>query len=140
MKKGVIVYGSSTGNTETVAERIADNMNHDVELIDVADAPVGAIKEADLVLFGCSTWGNGELQDDFEEFIDEFTPELLNGKDVAVFGCGDEASYPDEFCAATDIIRDKAIEVGANIVAENLRIDDDPDDHEDEIVAFAELF
>lgn len=140
MKKVVIVYGSSTGNTETVAQRIADNMSHDVEIYDVSSVDVEVIKEADLVLFGSSTWGSGELQDDFEDFIDELTPNLLNGKDVAVFGCGDEASYPDEFCAATDIIRDKAMEAGANIVAENLRIDDDPDDHEDEIVAFAELF
>lgn len=140
MKKVVIVFGSSTGNTETVAEIIADNLSHDVELFNVSDAPIEAIQGADLVLFGCSTWGNGELQDDFEEFIDELTPELLNGKDVAVFGCGDEASYPDEFCAATDIIRDKAIEAGAHIVADNLKIDEDPNDHEEEIIAFAELF
>jgi flavodoxin I len=140
LKKVVIVYGSSTGNTETVAERIADNLSHEVEIHDVASSPIEAIKNADLVLFGSSTWGNGDLQDDFEDFIDELTPELLNGKDVAVFGCGDEDSYPDEFCAATDIIRDKASEAGANIVADNLRIDNDPDDHEDEIVAFAEQF
>ena len=42
-------------------------------------------------------------------------PELLNGKDVAVFGSGDDASYPDEFCAAIDIIRDKAIEEGLTL-------------------------
>lgn len=138
MANAIIVFGSTMGNTETVADLIAESLNHEVKVVNVTEVEPSDIKEADLVLFGSSTWGDGELQEDFEDFIDEITPELVGEKDVAVFGCGDEMSYPDEFCAATDIIREKCEAAGANIVAENLRVDGEPEDSEDEITAWAE--
>lgn len=138
MAHTLIVYGSTLGNTERVAEMIAETLGETAQLINVTDVTAEAIADATRILFGSSTWGDGELQDDFEAFIDQFTEALLQGKDVAVFGCGDEASYPDEFCSATDIIRERALSCGANIVAENLRVDDDPEDSEDDIRAWAE--
>lgn len=138
--KVLIVYGSTTGNTERVAELIKEYLSHDADVIEVCNADLNDIKKADLVLFGSSTWGDGELQDDFETFIENFSADLLVGKSVGVFGCGDQENYPDAFCHATDIIRERAEECGANIVVENLRVNDDPDDNLDQIEAFASQF
>lgn len=138
--KTIIVYGSSTGNTQRVAEVIQENLKYEAEVYSVNDVELADIKAADLVLFGSSTWDYGNLQDDFDLFIDKFSTDLLQGKKVAVFGCGDAVGYADAFCQATDTIRDKAEECGAEIVAENLRIDGEPDDSLDEIIEFAQQF
>lgn len=91
MKKATIIFGSTTGNTEIVADKIAETMTgYDVQVIYVTDAKDDtAVKEADLVLYGCSTMGLGELQDDFIPYYENrMTPALLKGKNVAVFGLG----------------------------------------------------
>ena len=67
MKKATIIFGSTTGNTEIVADKIAENLSgYDVQVIYVTDAKDdAAVQEADLVVYGCSTMGLGELQEDF---------------------------------------------------------------------------
>lgn len=139
MKKTIIVYGSTTGNTETVANLIAGKLEG-AQVANVADVNKDDIAAAELVLFGSSTWGYGDLQDDWESFIDELSSDMLSGKDVAVFGCGDQDGFGDVFCEATETIRSKAEECGANIVAENLKVDGEPSDSEDAIAAFAAQF
>ena len=137
MNKNIyIIYASTTGNTEALANMIGEHLSMPSTVISVNDVNIDAIANSDLILFGSSTWGYGNLQDDFEQFIDKLTPELLAGKDVAVFGCGDQDNFEDMFCHATDIIKEKAIECGANIVAENLRINGQPEDNEDLEIQF----
>ena len=137
MKKISIVYGSSTGNTEAVAEIIKNNIEGDATVYDVTNVTDEVVKEADLVLFGSSTWGYGELQDDFAPYYDKLSSNLLSGKDVAIFGCGDKVSFADVFCEATEIIKTKVEECGAKVIIDLLKIDGDPSDSEDEIKAFA---
>lgn len=139
MKKASIIFGSTTGNTETVANMIAQNLpDYDVSLFYVTDATEDSVIEADLVLYGCSTWGYGELQDDFQFYYEKaMTGNLLKGKNVAVFGCGDKENYEDVFCQATELIKAKAEKCGATIVCENLKVDCEPSDNEDAILAFA---
>ena len=40
----------------------------------------------------------------------------MSGKKVAVFGCGDSASYSDTFCSAMKELYDAAQEAGATLV------------------------
>jgi flavodoxin I len=96
-----IFYGSSGGNTESVAKTIAKKLsvdNNDVR--DVSKAKANDLAAYDILLFGTSTWGLGDLQDDWEGFIDEVAKADLTGKKIALFGCGDSSSYPDTFCGA----------------------------------------
>lgn len=133
-----IIYGSTTGSTETVAGIISNAIsNHDVEVVNVAQANDNHVKEADLVLLGSSTWGYGELQDDFVTYLDRMNEELYKGKSVAVFGCGDSISFSDVFCEAVNIISDKVTTIGGHLVSEPLKIDGDVNDHSDEIISFA---
>lgn len=135
-----IIYGSTTGNTENVAGIIKENLNdHEVNVVNVADVTDGDY-DAELVLLGSSTWGYGELQDDFAVHFDAMSSDHLNGKKVAVFGCGDKDGFADVFCEAVNMITEKAEECGAEIIAEALKVDGDVDDNMDAIVAFAKGF
>jgi flavodoxin I len=56
------------------------------------------------------------LQDDWEGFIGTVAAADLSGKKIALFGCGDSASYPDTFCDAMgkiyQAVKDKATVIG----------------------------
>lgn len=100
MTKIGIYYGSSTGNTQNIAEIIAGRLgvpSSDVHDVTSASADFSGY---DILLFGSSTWGIGDLQDDWEGFIGKVSNADLAGKKVAIFGCGDSASYSDSFCDA----------------------------------------
>jgi len=131
MAKILIVYGSTTGNTESVAEHIQITLakaGHETTIKSAADvAPQGLAAGYDMVLLGCSTWGDEdiELQDDFVPLFEELDKAGLAGKKTAVFGCGD--SGYTHFCGAVDAIEEKAAALGAELVAASLKIDGDPD-------------
>ena len=102
-----IFFGSTTGTTESVAARIAERLGvAQADVHNVAAASVEDVKKYDLLLLGSSTWGSGELQDDWPGFLDKLGKEDLSGRRVALFGCGDAGIYSDTFCDAMAEIRD----------------------------------
>ena len=101
-----IFFGSSTGNTEKAAEIIKKHLGG-ADLINVGSGPLSNMSNYDIVIFGCSTWGMGDLQDDWEPLINELSKINLAGKKVAFFGTGDQISYPDTFVDALGILYDE---------------------------------
>jgi len=142
MKKALVIFGSTTGNTETVAEqieKILQDKGLEVVSKNVVDAKVEELGDGyDIVLFGSSTWGDDEIefQEDFVEYFEELDKAKLKDKKVAVFGCGD-SSY-EHFCGAVDLLEEKMEDLGAKMIGEPLRIDGDPDDSLSEITSWAE--
>ena len=115
MSKTVVVFGSSTGTCEAIAEKIGAKIGAEVGNVqDLTDE----VLSADNILLGTSTWGAGELQDDWYDGIGVIKGADLSGKTVAIFGCGDSASYGDTFCGAMKELYDAAKEAGANVVGE----------------------
>ncbi len=114
MKTG-IVYGSTTGNTETVARQIgglmAGSTVHEVETVATAD-----YENYDLLLLGTSTWGLGDLQDDWSASLQNLSEANLKGKKVALFGLGDQALFADTFVDGIRPIHDAAEAAGATII------------------------
>ncbi len=128
MAKVVLVYGSTTGNTEVLSEHVAAGLKQagaDVTVMNVTDTGVDELIDYDAIVFGCSTWGDGELQDDFIDFYDGMDGTFLKSKKVAVFGPGDSDGYPDTFCEAVDILEERLQNCSALIVAESFRVDGD---------------
>ena len=126
MAKALIVYGSTTGNTEMLASHIADTMKAegvDVRIGNVADTDVEDLHRYDIILLGCSTWGDGELQEDFISFYDDMEGLSLRGKRGAAFGVG-ESTY-EHFCEAVDMLEKRLKACGAEIIAQGLKIDGD---------------
>ena len=111
-----IIYGSSTGNTRRAAETIAARLGA-ATVINVAEAGPDDFK-ADLLILGSSTWGLGELQDDWISGIAMLDSMDLAGRKVAVFGLGDQSGFADTFVDAMGILADKAEERGASIIGQ----------------------
>lgn len=118
MKIGIF-YGSSTGTTEDVAGRIAGALNvGSSDIHNVAKAEVSVIEGYDFLVLGSSTWGSGELQDDWYDGIKKFKSANLAGKKIALFGLGDSGSFSDTFCDAMGIIKGELSGSGAVFVGE----------------------
>lgn len=141
MSSVLIVYGSTTGNTQWVAQELEKKFQaygHSVESLNAADASAeGLCQGRDLVVFGCSTWGQDEieLQEDFVPLFEKFDQIGAGGVKTAVFGCGDE-DY-EFFCGAVDAISDKLTTLGSTVVGDKLKINGDPGDSADHIEAWA---
>lgn len=114
MKKTVVVYGSSTGTCENVAQTIGEKLGADV--INVTDLTEDTVKENDNLILGTSTWGSGEMQDDWYDGVKVLKSAGLQGKTVALFGVGDSESYSDTFCGGMKELYDACVEAGANVL------------------------
>ena len=115
MGKTAIFYGSTEGNTESVAYKLKDLLG-DVDVYNVDSASADDLAEYDNLIFGASTWEIGELQEDWETFIDVLDEVDFTGKTVAYFGCGDADGYPDTFADALGIIHERIKESGAKFI------------------------
>ena len=70
MKTIGIFYGSSTGTTEGIAKRIAEKLGvEDKDIHDVSNASPADVAPYEILLLGCSTWGAGDLQDDWDSYL-----------------------------------------------------------------------
>lgn len=91
LKKISIIYFSGTGNTEVMANAIADGVKEaggDANLITSEEASIDNITNADVVALGCPSMGAEELDDTMETFVDSIESEI-SGKSVALFGSYD---------------------------------------------------
>lgn len=96
-----LFYASTTGNTETVAEQIADLIEEvQVDLHDLSSAPVSLMTQYDKLIMGISTWDYGELQEDWEALWPELEQLDFSGRQVALFGLGDQLGYGEWFLDA----------------------------------------
>lgn len=81
--KTAVIYWSGTGNTEAMAQAIAEAAG--AELFAVSDFK-GDISEYDRIAFGCSAMGAEVLEEDeFDPFFTSIESKL-NGKTIALFG------------------------------------------------------
>lgn len=104
MKKIGIFYGSTTGNTKAAAAAIASQLGVDsADVHDIAQSSPSDVAPYDVIVLGSSTWGSGDLQDDWYDFIAGLEVLDLRGRTIALFGCGDE-TMSDTFCGALGVI------------------------------------
>ena len=70
MKSIGIFYGSTTGTTEQVAMEIAEALGvAEADVHDVTKSAPSEVGAYEVLLFGASTWGDGDLQDDMQDFL-----------------------------------------------------------------------
>lgn len=89
MSKMAVIYWSQTGNTEAMANAIAEGAKSagaEVSLLRVSEASAADVKACDLLALGCPAMGAEVLEEDeFEPFFSGIEGEL-SGKKVALFG------------------------------------------------------
>ena len=117
MGKTAIIYGSTTGTTEDIAGRIASKLNiAQGDIYEISKVTADTVAGYDTLLLGSSTWGSGDLQDDWYDGIETLKGADLAGKKIALFGCGDSSSYSDTFCSALGKIYNDLKDSGATFV------------------------
>ena len=89
--KVAIIYASTTGNTEALANAAAEaakNAGRDVTVKTADQAVIGETLSADLILLGSPAMGDEVLEDSMEEFYANLKSSL-SGKKVGLFGSYD---------------------------------------------------
>ena len=115
MAKIGIFFGSTEGNTERIVTEIQKQLG-DAELHNVNSATAEDVQPYSYVIFACPTWDIGQLQEDWENFIDEIENVDFTGKKVTYVGLGDADGYPDTYQDALGIIHDRIKDKGAAFV------------------------
>jgi len=125
MAKIGLIFGTSTGNTETVAEMIVEEFGDDVDGpidIDALEEPVSSLfGKYDAFIVGTPTWNTGADVERsgvaWDEIYYTSMQELdLKGKKVAVFGLGDQVSYAENYADASGELHDVFQDLGCQML------------------------
>lgn len=118
MSKIGIFYGSNTGYTAGVAGKLAEKLGVAMtDVHDVANTAPSTLGDYDVLLLGTSTWGAGDMQDSWEDFINGAEALSLRGKKIGVFGCGDE-SMSDTFNSGVGKLYHHMLRTGADFIGD----------------------
>jgi flavodoxin I len=119
MTKIGLFYGSSTGNTEYVAYEIKAEFDKycqvAVEIFNIGSTSVDQFLSYEYLVLGIPTWNTGQLQDDWEIFLEKLDGVDMTGKQVAIFGLGDQNGYGYNFLDAVGILADALFDMNADI-------------------------
>jgi flavodoxin I len=116
MAKIGIFFGSTEGNTERIVNQIQALLGDDAELNNVNASSSDDMQPYPNLILACPTWEIGQLQEDWESFIDEIENVDYAGKKITYVGVGDADGYPDTFLDALGIIHDRIKDKGATFV------------------------
>ncbi|MDN6013643.1 MAG: flavodoxin, partial [Lactococcus sp.] len=78
-----IVYASMTGNTEEIADVVAEKLEAlglEVDIDECTTVDASDFQEADVVIVASYTYGDGELPDEIVDFYDDLQDLDLTGK------------------------------------------------------------
>jgi len=125
MKKS-IVYATTTGNTEAMANAIkqgAENVQDEVYFSTADSADIEKVIEGEIVYLGSPAMGDEVLEDSMEDFFMQIEQRLANKK-VAIFGSYDwgDGQWLRDWA-------DRISSVGATLInGEGLKINLSPDE------------
>ncbi len=132
MNSVAIVYWSGTGNTEAMADLVAEGVGQaggNAEVIQCSSFSSDQIDSYDVIAFGCPAMGNEELEDmEFLPMYDEVEP-VLGDKPIALFG-----SYDWNNGEWMDYWKERAEGAGLNVIATTIAKDYPLDEEADACV------
>ena len=123
MSKVAVVFWSATGNTETMANCIAEGAGANATIIPCSEMNAAKLGEYDVVAFGCPAMGAEQLEESEFEPMYQALRGSLSGKPVGLFG-----SYgwgDGEWMRTWESDCDNA---GVNLVCESMICTETPDD------------
>ena len=127
-----IVYYSASGNTEKMANLIAEgivNGGKSVEVINVSNADANIFDNEEIVILGCPAMGDEVLEEnEFEPFVEEISSKI-SGKKVALFGSygwGDGQWMRDW--------QERMESLGCTLIDDGLIIQYEPEDNSSECI------
>ena len=136
-----IVYASMTGNTQEIAEIVADKLEElglEVDLDECTSVDADEFADADLCIVATYTYGDGELPDEIVDFYEDLREVDLSGKIYGVVGSGD--TFYDDYCMCVDMFDKQFAETGATKGAESVKVDLNAEEEDIEnLEEFAEI-
>jgi len=124
--KAAILYASSHGRTRKVLGEVLQHLALRPDVYDVKEGMAqDRLADYDLLVFLCPTYGDEELQEDMENFLDAFTLDL-HGKRFAICELGNYYGYDDFSFGAMRIIRARLLQLGGKELCEPLSLDSFP--------------
>mgnify|MGYP001214120376 FL=1 len=116
MKTIGLIYGSNTGMTEEITGYIVDNWDFsDIKVIGVSEVTKEDFEAYEVLILGLSTWYDGDLQNDWENYFDEFKTIDFTNKTVAIYGLGDQYGYGEYFIDGVGMLAEVVLGNGGNI-------------------------
>lgn len=126
MSKIAVVYWSGTGNTEAMANKVADGAKSagaEVDVMTSAEFDAGKVADYDAIAFGCPAMGSEQLEEDEFEPMFSSCKAALKGKRIALFG-----SYGWGDGEWMRIWEDDCRAIGANLASDPVICNEAPDD------------
>jgi flavodoxin I len=112
-----LIYSSYTGLTfdiTTIIEKYLDLLK--LEVLEVSSINSSDFLRFDFLMLGVPTWFVGELEPEWDDYFPDFENIDFTGKNIAIFGLGDQYGYPDNFVDGIGILAEVIIKNGGNIV------------------------
>lgn len=96
-----IFYGSTTGVTKRVAERVGELLQ--AEVMNVSEIEE-KIDNYDMLIFATSSWNRGDVQKSWEGHLKFLEKKDFNGRIVALIGVGDQEFFGKTFVEGMNVI------------------------------------
>ena len=126
MAKVGIFFGTDTGNTRRIAKDIATALTFTIAAkpVNICNASVTDLLAYDTLILGTPTYGEGQLPGlstgnattSWEEFLPKLAGQDFSGKKVAIYGLGNQKSYPAEFVDAMSYLYQQFKQCGATMI------------------------
>lgn len=126
MAKVGVFFGTDTGNTRRIAKDISTALGSALAAkpVNVRNASVDDMLAYDTLILGVPTYGEGQLPGlstgnattSWEEFLPTLAGRDFSGKKVAIYGLGNQKSYPTEFVDAMFYLYEQFGHCGATLI------------------------
>ncbi len=128
MVKVGVFFGTDTGNTRRIAKEITTTLGSAIAAkpVNIRNASVTDLLAHDVLILGTPTYGEGMLPglstgnatESWEEFLPTLTGQDFSDKKVAIYGLGNQKSYPTEFVDAVFYLYEQFKQCGATIIGQ----------------------
>lgn len=109
-----IVWGSDTGNTEVIVDMLVNGLG--LPHIPVSEISSEDWEANDIFMLAIPTWYDGDLQSDWEEYLEQFKTIDFTNKYICIIGLGDQEGYAEYFCDGVGILAQIVIDNGGSIL------------------------
>lgn len=126
MAKVGIFFGTDTGNTRRIAKDIATALGSAIAAkpVNIRNAAAEDLLAFECIILGTPTYGEGQLPGlstgnattSWEEFLPTLAGYDFSGKKVAIYGLGNQKSYPVEFVDAMYYLYRQFEQCGATLI------------------------
>jgi flavodoxin I len=117
MKKIGLFYSFNTKKTTQTAKRIVEQFGEEnIAAVNAEEITEDQFLAYDNMIIGSPTWFDGELPNYWDEFVPALEELDLKGKNIAIYGAGDQKGYSENFVDAIGIMAELVEKQGAKLV------------------------